>query len=112
MSALELAIMFLHQNASCSWHSRPEQLDSVEIMENEAQEYEKATQQQGESEALYRAYHLTASRFKSVLSRRVNFESLAKTLHSTKVVQTAAMKYGLIEEPVAAEMYSNFLGAA
>ena len=59
-----------------------------------------------------RKYRLTASNFKSICSRRKDLESLSARLLRGKVVQTAAMRYGIQHEYEAANHYASQFGRA
>ena len=54
-----------------------------------------------------RKYRLTASNFKAICSRRKDLESLSGHLLRGKVVQTAAMRYGIQHEDEAANQYAD-----
>lgn len=73
-------------------------------------EYEENTRLQSASSQWFvlRKHRITATSFKRIDSRRGNFEKLAKDLTVTKSVQTAAMKHGIDNEPIAAMSYSQF----
>ena len=86
--------------------------NSLFVSESQICEYEKSTRQQSQSllwQSL-RQPRLTASNFKSICSRRADFDGLAKQMAKKRIVQTAAMKFGLENEPVAAEMYVKLFG--
>jgi YqaJ-like viral recombinase domain len=42
-----------------------------------------------------------------ICSCRASFEKLTENLTATKLVQTAAMKYGIDNEPIAAKVYAR-----
>lgn len=77
-----------------------------------SREFEEVTRGQSSTEEWHRLRknRLTASIFKRVCSRKTNFESLATDLMSTRHVTTAAMKHGIENEPVAAEVYAHSFG--
>ena len=67
------------------------------------------TQAQSDIWHRLRENRLTSSNFKKVCSRQSNFENLALQLNR-KNKQSAAMKYGIEMEPVAAKVYANTFG--
>ena len=75
-------------------------------------EFEEATRGQSASEEWHklRRCRITASNFKRICSRRGDFESVAASLLTSRSVTTAAMKYGIENEPVAAEVYARTFG--
>ncbi len=76
---------------------------------NQAAEYEMATRQQSNSNEWHklRMDRITASQFKRICSRKSDFEKLAASLRQKKFIQTSAMKFGLENEPVAANVYAR-----
>ena len=64
------------------------------------------TQTQSDIWHRLRENRLTSSNFKKVCSRQSNFENLALQLNKINK-QSAAMKYGIDMEPVAAKVYAN-----
>lgn len=82
------------------------------MSEAQSLEYELMTRTQSDNPEWHRLRkgRLTASNFKRVCSRRANFETLSVQLHASRYIQTAAMKHGLMGEPVAAEQYSKHFG--
>ena len=83
--------------------------DSLRVTEEQSQDYERQTREQSFSKDWYRLrnYRLTASNFKSVCSRRKNFETLADRLLRGSKIQTAAMKYGIEHEDEVAQFYAE-----
>lgn len=57
-----------------------------------------------------RENRITSSVFKSVCSRKADFQSLSSRLLNKKNIQTAAMKRGLECEPLAAKSYAEITG--
>jgi hypothetical protein len=57
-----------------------------------------------------RRHRITSTMFKDICSRKSDHEKLAVRLLKTKNVQTAAMKFGLQNEPEAAKLYSDVTG--
>lgn len=57
-----------------------------------------------------RQNRITASKLKCVCCLRSNFESLASQLLTSRNVTTAAMKYGMDNEPGAAKTYAKSFG--
>jgi hypothetical protein len=86
--------------------------ESLRITVQDSTRIEQETRMQSASQLWkhYRTNRLTASHFKDIVSRRDKFEILATRLRNPRAVQTAAMKYGLEQEPVAAEMYASLFG--
>ena len=86
--------------------------NSLFVTDEQSIEYEQLTKEQSNNPEWkkLRQNRLTASNFKRVCSRRGNFESLSVDLHKVGNVQTAAMKYGLEMEPIAAEQYAKTFG--
>ena len=82
---------------------------SLHVSEQQSQLYEKNSRKQSECEQWhnYRKNRLTASHFKSIVVCKNSQEKLARRLVSSRFVQTAAMRYGLQQEPVAANLYAN-----
>jgi hypothetical protein len=86
--------------------------NSLFVCQTMCRDYEQLTRSQSATEEWHRLRknRITSSNFKKVCCRRGNFESLASTLLSSRSVTTAAMKYGLDNEPVAAETYGTIFG--
>lgn len=78
--------------------------NSLAVSLDQALEYEQITRDQSMSRDWHRLrkYRLTASNFKVICSRRKDHESLSACLLQRKVVQTAAMRYGIQHEDEAA----------
>lgn len=57
-----------------------------------------------------RRHRITSTMFKDICVRKADHEKLAVRLLKSKNIQTAAMKYGLENKPVAAKMYSELTG--
>ena len=57
-----------------------------------------------------REHRITSSVFKTVCSRKADFQSLSNRLLNKKNIQTAAMKRGIEYEPLAAKTYSEITG--
>ena len=87
-------------------------VSSLEVSREVSEQYRQDTRLQSKSPLWHalRKGRLTASNFKRVTSRRGDFEKLAKELLKSKNIQTAAMKYGSIHEPVAAQAYATHYG--
>ena len=85
---------------------------SFEVSESTSQEFEEVTRTQSSAEEWnrLRKNRITASKFKRICSRRSNFDSLASQLLSNRTVTTSSMRFGLENEPVAAEMYAKNFG--
>ena len=77
-----------------------------------ALEIEEQTKEQSKDKKWHevRRQRLTSSVFKEICSCQSNFERLAKRLAKTKNIQTAAMKYGIEQEPIAAKHYTEVTG--
>ena len=86
--------------------------NSLQVSLDQALEYERITREQSMSRDWHRLrkYRLTASNFKAVCSRRKDLESLSARLLRGKVVQTAAMRYGIQHEDEAANQYASHFG--
>ena len=86
--------------------------NSLFVTEEQSIEFERITRDQSDSAEWkkLRQSRITASNFKRVCSRRGNFESLSAEMHKVHHVQTAAMKYGIETEPLAAEQYAQTFG--
>jgi hypothetical protein len=82
------------------------------VSEEQSFEFEEATRDQSASKSWHqlRRNRLTASKFKSVCSRRGDSDSFASKLMDQREVQTAAMKFGIENEPVAAKIYAQTFG--
>ena len=78
----------------------------------QALEYEEQTREQSASKDWHRLrkHRLTASNFKQICSRRKDYEMLLARLLNCKVVQTAAIKYGIEHEEEAAQQYVQQFG--
>lgn len=83
--------------------------NGLHVNSKTAGEYEKNTRCQSTSTLWHklRAGRLTASNFKSIVTRRGNNEKLVQQLLRTKNFQSAAMKHGIEYEPIAAESYAS-----
>ncbi|XP_068728761.1 uncharacterized protein [Montipora capricornis] len=86
--------------------------DSLTVTMEQALEYEEQTREQSASKDWHRLrkHRLTASNFKQICSRRKDHETLSARLLNSKVVQTAAMKYGIEHEEEAAQQYVQQFG--
>ncbi|KAF4112071.1 hypothetical protein G5714_006866 [Onychostoma macrolepis] len=73
---------------------------------------ERETRQQDTNHIwhLARAPRLTSSEFKTICSRRADFDTLAVRIKGTSKMQTKAMRRGVELELVAAQQYSNVTG--
>lgn len=93
-------------------HSTSSKYYSLFVSPMQTVEYERLTRSQSDTDLWHklRFNRLTASKFKNICSRRKDFDSLVRQLLSRRLVQTAAMKYGIDNEPVAAECYSKLFG--
>jgi hypothetical protein len=83
--------------------------DSLYASEIQCKDFEELTRDQSDSEEWHklRSKRLTASKFKRICARRADFGKLATDLLKTKNIQTAAMKYGIEHEGIAAESYAK-----
>lgn len=88
--------------------------NSLAVSVDQALEYEQITRDQSMSRDWHRLrkYRLTASNFKVICSGRKDHESLSARLLQRKVVQTAAMRYGIQLEDEAANQYADQFGRA
>ena len=86
--------------------------NSLKVSLDQALEYERMTRDQSMCKDWHRLrkYRLTASNFKAICSRRKDLESLSARLLRGKVVQTAAMRYGIQHEDEAANQYADQFG--
>lgn len=86
--------------------------ESLSVTVQQSREYEKLTREQSLTKDWHRLrkYRITASGFKNVCSRRKDFESLSDRILNGKVIQTAAMKYGILHEDEAAQLYAREFG--
>ena len=86
--------------------------DSLAITRAQSSEYEAQTREQSGSKDWHRLRQsrITASNFKSVCCRKKDHESLSARLIKGKIIQTAAMKYGVAHEDEAAQQYSEKFG--
>jgi len=84
----------------------------MEITLEQSHEYEMATRKQSDCDHWHklRKNRITASTFKRVCSRKANHDTLASALLTTRSVKTPAMKFGIENEPVAAQLYSSGFG--
>lgn len=85
---------------------------SLAISGQQSIDFEMETREQSTTTAWHelRKFRLTASNFKDICSRRKDHEILSTRLLKGKVIQTAAMKYGIQNEGVAADMYKTQFG--
>ena len=85
---------------------------SLTVTSEEATAFEVETRKQSDSSKWHnlRKHRLTSSKFKRICSRRDNFKSLAEKLLSNSNIQTKQMKFGLENEPVAAQNYADKFG--
>lgn len=85
---------------------------SLEVSGAMSREFEEATRSQSSIEDWHRLRknRITASKFKRICSRRSNFDSLATQFLSNRTVTTSSMRFGIENEPVAAEMYAKDFG--
>lgn len=93
-------------------HDSSVKFESLYVTASDVKQYELMTRQQADCDLWHRLRHrrITASKFKSICSRRRDFVSLADQMLKTKHVLTAAMKYGIDNEPKAAESYAKLFG--
>ena len=94
-------------------HDETETYETFVVTPELCREYEKLTRGQSASEdwRQLRKFRLTSSKnFKQVASRKRDFERLTQSMLNEKVVQTAAMKYGLEHENEAAKAYVDATG--
>ncbi|XP_015779800.1 PREDICTED: uncharacterized protein LOC107357681 [Acropora digitifera] len=86
--------------------------NSLKVSLDQALEYEQMTRDQSMCQDWHRLrkFRLTASNFKAICSRRKDMESLSARLLRAKVVQTAAMRYGIQHEDEAANQYADQFG--
>jgi hypothetical protein len=86
--------------------------ECLNVSEFQSREFEQITRDQSATTQWHqlRRNRLTASNFKSVCSRRADFDTLSKRLLSARTVQTAAMKHGIDTEPEAADVYAHTFG--
>ena len=86
--------------------------DSLSVTREQSLEYETLTREQSTSKDWHRLrkHRLTASNFKSIYSRQREHESLSIRLLRGKMIQTAAMRYGIEHEDEAAQFYSQQFG--
>ncbi|XP_028517970.1 uncharacterized protein LOC114576096 [Exaiptasia diaphana] len=82
---------------------------ALTVTHNQSVEFEVETREQSMTNAWHslRKFRLTASNFKNICSRRKDFDTLSKRLLKGKFIQTAAMKYGIQNEDVAAKLYTK-----
>ena len=83
--------------------------DSLYVSDIQSRDFEELTRDQSDSEEWHklRSKRLTASKFKRICARRADFGKLATDLLKAKNIQTAAMKYGIEHEGIAAETYAK-----
>lgn len=87
--------------------------NDIVVTKSEAEALEKETRLQSSNNIWHRVRspRLTSTSFKSVYSRKADFEQLATSMQRTKkTVQTTAMKRGLDLEPLAAAQYTEVTG--
>ena len=98
---------------SCTLHTvlnENEQLflDSLKLTQTQAEEIEELTRRQSECPEWHklRQKRLTSSKFKDIVVRKKDFDTLVDRLTSTRKVQTVAMKHGIDSESNAVLEYS------
>jgi len=84
----------------------------LEVSDSMSREFEEATRSQSSTEDWHRLRknRITASKFKRICSRRSNFDSLASQLLCNQTVTTSSMRFGIENEPAAAEIYAKNFG--
>ena len=79
--------------------------ESLSVTNEEALKYELETREQSSAPDW-----LTASHFKEICSRKQNFDSLSQRLINGKIINTAAVRHGILHEEEAAHAYSPVSG--
>lgn len=95
----------LHEQNMCSYRK-------LTITPSQSLALERETRQQDTNPIwhLARAPRLTSSVFKTICSRRADFDTLAVRIRGTSKMQTKAMRRGVELEPVAAQQYLKVTG--
>ncbi len=86
-------------------------LEGLYLSEQEIHEFEEKTRLQSDSPLWHklRSHRITTSKMHNVYIRQKDTEGLLVQMKSTRRVQTAAMKAGLENEPIAAENYAKLI---
>jgi putative phage-type endonuclease len=98
---------------TCLSNAHIAQMEELTLTEKEIKEFEVQTRVQSSSKLWHklRKGRITASNIGSIYKRKKeDVSKFLPQLKSTKTVQTAAMKHGLVSEPHAAERYSATCG--
>lgn len=84
----------------------------MHIDRTHALELEKQTRSQSANKLWHeiRCHRITSTMFKDICVRKADHEILAVRLLKNKNIQTAAMKFGLENKPVATKLYSEITG--
>lgn len=86
--------------------------EGIDISAHTSIELERQTVGQGDSKTWHnvRSMRITSSKFKHIVVRQKDFETLALRYTCAKGIQTAAMKRGIVMEPFAAKHYAEITG--
>jgi len=95
----------LTRDSSIKYHS-------FDVSDTQIRDYEFMTRSQSDSDLWHslRRKRITATKMKDICTRRRDFGSLASRMLGTRHIQTAAMKYGVENEPRAAQLYAQLFG--
>ena len=103
---------YMNNNYNAVLHqSQQIQMEGLQISGNEIKRFEEKTRIQSQSPLWHKVqkHRVTASQIGRVYKRRKDDDSLAKQFQSKRHVITAAMRRGILSEPVAAKKYAECL---